>query len=213
MYVAATTWLFVAPGLVDAQLFLDVKNFMYVGLCLVGIWACRKTIVHGWREMRARPVAAGAWVIGGLVLSGLASGLYGIALLITGKSMNGENQAAIDAELLDVSASLPASLYFLGVVGVFAPVVEELVFREIPLGTLQHKLSTPLAFALSSITFGVLHLRGVHEWPLAVYYIGSGAALAIAYLKSNRNILVPIAAHMLWNGIGTAFQLLTTVLR
>ncbi|PRB13109.1 CPBP family intramembrane glutamic endopeptidase [Microbacterium sp. MYb62] len=83
-----------------------------------------------------------------------------------------------------------------------SPVVEELVFREIPFARLRHVLSTRVAFALSCLVFGVIHLRGLDEWPLAILYIGFSAALATAYLLSKRNLLVSITAHVLWNGTG-----------
>ncbi len=120
----------------------------------------------------------------------------------------GANQAAISDEVLIASTSLVEGLVFVGIGGVAAPVVEELVFREIFFARLRRLLSTRVAFVLSCLLFGIIHLRSLDEWPLAILYIGFAAALATAYLLSKRNLLVSITAHVLWNGTGLTYLVL-----
>ncbi len=195
------------------EVFNGVKNALYIALAVFGTWVFRREGRRGWREVQARPGRAAAWVLAGLGMMGVASALYGIVVLIIGRIEPGGNQAAIDAELLASTSSLPQALLLLGVVGLFAPIVEELVFRQTPFGSLQQHLPTPLAFVMSTLPFSLMHVTSVQEWPLTVFYVGSAVAFSIAYLASNRNILVPVAVHVLWNGTGTAFQLLTHAFR
>lgn len=208
LYAALTVWIFVGREVVTEHVFTGLKNSGYVVLAVVGIWLFRGGFARSWRMTKQRPLLAAGAILLGLALMGVASAASYVVTLAVATPSVGENQAAISAEVLVASSSVVGGLLFVGVGGIVAPVVEELTFREIPFARLRRLLSTRTAFVLSCLVFGIIHVRGIDEWPLAILYVGFSAALATAYLTSKRNLLVSITAHVLWNGTGLAYLLL-----
>lgn len=209
LYVVLTGWILWGREFVPEAVFTGVKNGGYLTVTLVGVWVFRDAFARSWRTSRRSPVRAFGMVGVALGLMGVASGVSQAAAALSGAAAVGENQAAISAEVLAASTSLAGSLLFVGLGGLVAPVLEELVFREIPFGRLRNLFSGKTAMVLSSATFAAVHVRGWDEWPLMILYAGYGVALATAYLLSHRNLLVCVAAHALWNGIGLLFLLAT----
>lgn len=209
LYAALTAWVFVGGELVPEPLFAGFKNAGYLIVMVVGFAAFRDGFVRSRRMTSRRPFLSAGMVLLGLALMGTASVVSQAVVLFIGAPATGENQAAISAEALAASTSWVGGLLFVGVGGCAAPVVEELVFRELPFGRLRHVLSTRTAIILSCSLFGVVHLRGLDEWPLMILYIGFSVALMTTYLLSKRNLLVAVTAHGLWNGIGLVYLLVT----
>lgn len=209
LYIALTVWIFVGRELVSEPIFAWVKNGGYAIVMLVGAWGLRDGYARSWRTTKQHPRLAAGAVLLGLALMGVASAVSHLATLCVAAPSAGGNQAAISAEMLAASTSFLGGLVFVGIGGFAAPVVEELLFRELPFARLRRLLSTPTAFVLSCLVFGAVHLRGLHEWPLAIMYVGFAAALATAYLISKRNLLVSISTHVLWNGSGLTYVILT----
>lgn len=208
-YVVLTAWIFVGREFVPDSVFAVAKNGGYVAVMLMGVWVFRGSFMRSWRTTKQRPFLALGMVAAGLALMGVASAVSYAAVFLAGSSAAGANQAAISAEVLAASTSLVAALLFVGLGGVVAPFVEELVFREVPFGRLRNLLSTRTALILSSVAFAAVHVRDWEEWPLMILYVGYALAFAAAYLLSDRNLLVCIFAHVLWNGTGLAFLLVT----
>lgn len=209
LFVVLTVWIFVGRGLVPEAAFTNVKNGGYVVVMLLGVWVFRARFARSWRMTRQRAVLALGLVVLGVALMGVASAISQAAILIAGGTAAGDNQAAISAEVLTASTSLSGSLLFLGLGGVVAPVVEELVFRELPLARPRRALPSWIAVTVSCLAFAAIHVRGWDEWPLMILYAGYAAALSTVYLLSGRNLLVSILAHVLWNGVGLAFLIAT----
>lgn len=205
LYVVLTVWIFTGRELVPEAVFTDVKNGGYVIVMLLGVWVFRTSFARSWRTTKDRPLLALGMVAVGLVLMGVASVISQAALLVAGDTAMGGNQAAISAEVLTAATSFLGALLFVGLGGVVAPIVEELVFRELPLGQPRRALSTWVAASVSCLVFAAIHVRGLDEWPLMILYAGYAAALSTAYLLSGRNLLVCILAHVLWNGVGLVF--------
>lgn len=151
-------------------------------------------------------------VVVGVVLMGVASAVGQLASLGAGTPGAGENQAAISAEVLTASSSLPGAVFFIGLGGLVAPIVEELIFRELPLRRRRGTLATVIATSFSSLVFAAIHVRGWEEWPLMILYAGFGLALATVYVLSRRNLLVSISVHVLWNGFGLTYLIVTAAI-
>lgn len=85
------------------------------------------------------------------------------------------------------------SLAYVFIAIVLAPVVEEITFRGIALGTLIARgLSAPAAIVLSSLAFAISHLQ---YSPAAMFVVFlSGVGFAVLRLMSG-TVLVPIIAH------------------
>lgn len=205
LYVVLTVWIFFGRELVPEALFAGVKNGGYVVVMLLGVWVFRASFVRSWRTTKERPVLTLGMVAVGLALMGVASAISQVALLVAGDTATGGNQAAISAEVLTASTSFVGATLFVGLGGVVAPIAEELVFRELPLGQPRRVLSTWVAVTVSCLAFAAIHVRGWDEWPLMILYAGYAAALSTVYLLSEGNLLVCILAHALWNGIGLVF--------
>lgn len=87
---------------------------------------------------------------------------------------------------------------------IFAPVVEELVFRK-SIFTILGKYSVWISIAVSTFAFSIIHMTSttsiaVWKW-FVIYlsYIICGLALSLIYKYSGKNIYASIFAHMLNN--------------
>ncbi|WP_353053437.1 CPBP family intramembrane glutamic endopeptidase [Bacillus thuringiensis] len=79
---------------------------------------------------------------------------------------------------------------------VYAPIMEELVFRKVIYGTLAKKYNFFIAALLSSGLFALIHMEFTHF----LVYLSMGLVFSFVY-KMTDKILVPITAHMIMNAI------------
>jgi len=85
-------------------------------------------------------------------------------------------------------------LSVLAVTSVFAPLLEEVVFRGFLLASLTKWLPTPGAVFFSSVVFAGAHLAP-RDFPQLVTL---GMVLGFSYSRT-RNLLTPMLIHSLWN--------------
>lgn len=85
------------------------------------------------------------------------------------------------------------------------PIGEELLFRGIIQGELGKAFSPRLTVALTTLLFAVFHLNLIQ----ASYVLIAGFVLSYVY-QLTRNILIPIALHMVFNFIGSGWILRLT---
>ena len=85
---------------------------------------------------------------------------------------------------------------------IIAPFVEELAFRE-SIGSLIK--NDKLFILISALSFGIVHSLGI---PIILYGI-MGAAWAIIYLKTDRNLSAAILAHFINNAIAITLLFLS----
>jgi membrane protease YdiL (CAAX protease family) len=91
---------------------------------------------------------------------------------------------------------LPASLLLMGVM---APLVEEMVFRGLLYGWLAGQWGTTVAWLLSSVCFAAAHVELAHV--MLVFPLG----LWLGWLRRRTDSLWPsLAAHMVNNGLAVA---------
>jgi len=89
----------------------------------------------------------------------------------------------------------------------FAPFVEETIYRGYGLTRLLGKFSQPVAIVLSCFFFGILHWTGGFWYILLTGIIAGGL---FAWLRvSRKNIIVPFAAHLALNIVETIFIVIT----
>ncbi|MFH0767671.1 MAG: CPBP family intramembrane glutamic endopeptidase [Bacillota bacterium] len=92
---------------------------------------------------------------------------------------------------------------------VMGPIVEELVFRKSIFGLFK---SDKMGLVVSSVLFGSIHLIGEVSILAAlvngISYFVMGFIFGYIYLKNNRNIMAPIAVHILSNLISIVALLL-----
>ncbi|TCT18943.1 hypothetical protein EDD68_12051 [Melghiribacillus thermohalophilus] len=100
--------------------------------------------------------------------------------------------------LMDIARQTPA---FLIVPILYAPILEEIVFRKILFGTFYKKMNFFLAALLSSLIFGIIHMEPEH----LLIYASMGLVFAYLYVKTKR-IIVPIMAHLGMNSLAVMTQ-------
>lgn len=115
-------------------------------------------------------------------------------------------QSTSDNQMLIMDVFKQAPLYIVFVAVIFAPIVEEILFRGIIYRTLRFYKFKYIALLISSFLFGVLHVyesiltaRYEDLWFILVY-MAIGWFMGVIYEKSG-DILAPIALHMVYNAI------------
>ena len=84
--------------------------------------------------------------------------------------------------------------------GILAPVVEELVYRGIVFNRLSEWLPTWAVVLISSLLFGLMHFNPIQ----ILLATAAGFILAWQYLRS-RNLWIPIVGHLVFNSANAIF--------
>lgn len=136
---------------------------------------------------------------GTILLTNLAINLFNLDIL----PQNTEN-------IKQVQDTIPLALTFL-MMTVFAPVIEESVFRESFLAWIDRN-NRHLFYIMT--TLSVIFFAGIHVNPFdpadllsIFYYLPLSAALTFIYLKNNGEIATSIVAHSVTNLFGFIFML------
>lgn len=126
---------------------------------------------------------------------------YGlVALSNTLVRMIADNNIAQNEEAIRaLSGSFP--LYSIIIVILFAPVIEELIFR-FSIRKLFGNL-TWVYIICSGLIFGLLHVFSGNDYIYLISYSIPGCIFAYAYVKE-KNIIVPIILHAINNSVGIA---------
>lgn len=96
-----------------------------------------------------------------------------------------------------------AALMIVNVV-IFAPIIEELIFRKAFFSLIKNKW---VALVVSSLVFGLIHVTSEPSIQLLIIniipYAVMGVVFGYAYIRSDENILIPISIHALSNLLAT----------
>lgn len=108
----------------------------------------------------------------------------------------------------DLLMTLGASLIPFAIADVlFAPFVEESIYRGYGLRQLLGKFSQPIAVVLSMFVFGILHWTGGFWYILLTGILAGGL---FTWLRlSRKNIIAPFSAHLALNIVETIFIITT----
>ena len=155
-----------------------------------------------WRE-----VGAGVWgYLAGLPLLGMAMGITVVIVMLKGVlSRVPEGEAPVQpsnpiVDLLSAAGPFTMVMFFL-LATVWAPLVEEIVFRGALFRHIRSRVSLWLAAPLTALVFGVMH---GYDALLLLPVITIG--FIFAFVREWRASLVgPIVAHALHNGTLLAF--------
>jgi membrane protease YdiL (CAAX protease family) len=134
-------------------------------------------------------------------------GVIGFFLVLFGQTMAAliEKQLGIDPGsentemFMTIAETAPVAILS---IAIFAPILEELIFRRVIFGTLVQTTNFFIAGAVSAIVFAIIHFDFTH----ILLYAVSGFIFAYLYYKTKR-ILTSIIAHMLLNGFVVVIQL------
>jgi len=83
----------------------------------------------------------------------------------------------------------------------FAPFVEEVLFRKLLFGTLEEKfkLKPIVAIIASTLVFSLIHVSSGDNIIYIFQYLPLAFVITYSYYKSERNIFVPMGIHFLNN--------------
>ncbi|MDV2581641.1 CPBP family intramembrane glutamic endopeptidase [Alkalibacillus haloalkaliphilus] len=118
-----------------------------------------------------------------------------INIYVLGIDGGSENTQSI-MEIID------ANIWFIILPIVFAPILEEIIFRKIIFGELYKRTNFIIAGIISALIFAAVHM----DFTFILTYTAMGFAFAYLYVKTKR-IIVPIIAHMAMNAIVVLIQM------
>jgi len=147
----------------------------------------------GWQN--CEPATAAAYgVLAAMLFLPAAWGLQTLSAYVMELAhLNPQEQAAVQ-ELQDPSLTVTEKAIIGMIAVVFAPIVEEALFRGILYPAIKRLGRPRLALWVSSALFAATHLNMVSFVPLLVF------ALVLVYLyETFQNLLAPIVAHSLFN--------------
>lgn len=180
---------FIRLGSITNLLFYGSLFVLYILLFLP---AWKRTVTHFFKNWMTQGIAIAA----GIAAMFAAMIVLGSIYLLLGIEDQAENQAILEAQLNGPLFDR-ATLVLFAVL--FAPFVEEMMFRLAGFRLLQKVTWIPPwgVIALTAIIFGSIHVLG--DNPIQViYYAGLGVVLGTIYHYS-KNIIAPIAVHMVFN--------------
>lgn len=134
------------------------------------------------------------WGILGFLLVFLGQGVAAYIELALGVEPGSENTA----QFIEIAHAVPFAIFS---IVLFAPILEELIFRRIIFGTLLPKTNFFVAASVSAIVFAIIHFDFTH----ILLYAVSGFIFAFIYHKTKR-IIASMISHMLLNGFVVLFQ-------
>jgi len=136
----------------------------------------------------------------------LALGLYfGVNIVITIiVPLFGGLQSSV-TELNDMVYTMVGTdlVFSVLVIGILAPVAEELLIRGLVFNRLRFSGTIPFAVFTSALVFSMMHLPSIIQ---SIYTFGVGAVFAWAYYKYE-NILVPVILHVIYNLASFVFMI------
>jgi membrane protease YdiL (CAAX protease family) len=196
------------PGALDegtALLALAVSS--QIGGLAAVLWLLRRR-GHVLTDLvgRRRPFGRLAGVGLGVGLLAWLGSTVVVAVLVAVSGSERVPEQALTGSLSD--GILPLLLAVVAAV-VMAPIAEELLFRGLLHRALRRRRSLPVATAVSSLAFAVVHVDVAFSQPLAlVGLVIVGAALAVAYERTG-SLVVPIVMHAVHNGVAITALVVT----
>lgn len=147
-----------------------------------------------WQDIGARPLKDWKPILGAI----LAGYLIYLLMTLAMNFLNSFLPNGLDAQ--NVSAYMQADdalwvkAFVLITMGVFGPIVEELLFRGYLYNSLRRNLSSPAAMLFTAIIFGAAHLDWQRFLPLAV----GGYLLNVISVRFG-SVFASVIAHGVWN--------------
>ncbi len=171
---------------------------MMFNLPLIGffIYVLRKDFKEDWNKLKTNVKKSISYIVIGIiacyVLTAVASTIYEL-FGITGTS---DNQEIIN-DALTGNGKIPMIISVI----LFAPFVEEILFRKLLFGTIEDKfkLKPIVAIIASTLVFSLIHVSSGDNLIYIFQYIPLAFVITYSYYKSDRNIFVPIGIHFLNN--------------
>ncbi len=123
--------------------------------------------------------------------------LVNIVFILFDLNISGTNEESIN-ESLSTLAPLSKIVFMLYIV-IGAPILEESIFRGLPINVYWNKYVNFLAAIAISVLFAFMHYSFSDPISVLVPYIVMSMVFCMSYINSGYNILIPIALHFVNN--------------
>lgn len=220
------SYLYYVPTIINfiIKLYIDhltgEANILYLGVILnfgVGLICCAMTVfalkdfcMENMKACKENLLENIIWAcsIGIGITYGLSIVSNLVVMLFLGNESSG---GSANQQLFNAYFSNGPLLMIVQAV-IFAPILEELLFRGIIFRTLRD-VNKKMALFVSALLFGLLHVYAgllsgdMTQWIYMIPYVAMGYAFGYAYEKRG-NICVPMMIHMLNNTIAILLNLI-----
>ncbi|ALF58026.1 CPBP family intramembrane metalloprotease [Corynebacterium pseudotuberculosis] len=188
VYFALTVGL---PSIVGDAWAENSIQFGIVLSAVIGIFVFNGPIIQGFHNLKGKYRKLALVIVGFLFFQT-------IAITISTQFIDGiggsENQAAVEGSLKGAGGVL-ATL----VLALFAPIVEELVFREALIGWAKSKVIVAVMAVISGVTF--LYFHAPFDPAGIAFYLPGTISLIAIYLIFRKNIAASMVAHIVFNTV------------
>ena len=155
----------------------------------------RKKFFH---VFKGKPSSVGSTILWGVL--GFFLALFGqMAAGMIEKFIGIEPGSENTAFLSDIAKVSPIIIIC---IVVFAPLLEEIVFRRVVFGGLYQKTNFIIAALVSGLIFAAVHGELQH----LLIYLAPGLVFSFVYYKTKR-LITPMISHLLMNGLVVTIQL------
>lgn len=187
-----------AMGIKGKLIFTAISSLIYL---LFIIFIYRKELLIELKIFKQNYIR---FILNNLLFYLLGLLLMAVSNVILTKITN-YNLAGNEVEIRNYISKYPIYMVFSSII--FAPLIEELIFRKTIKNIFRYKY---LFIILSGLIFGILHIsnfRDINEILFSIPYIIMGMDFAFIYYKTN-NIFTTITFHLCHNLILFIIQLL-----
>lgn len=152
-----------------------------------------------FKVFKGEPTPLGKTIVWGILAFFMALIGQGLAGAIEGALFGIEAGSDNTAMLSDIAKTAPIIIISMVI---FAPLLEEMIFRRVLFGGLYTKTNFWIAAIVSALIFAVVH----NELEHTLIYMAPALAFSFVYYKTKR-LLAPIIGHLLMNGFVVIIQL------
>ena len=183
----------------DGTLHVDRKVYILVQLitAMYAVWSYREVIQRGFEDLKKRRF------IRDIAIGYVVRVVLTMLLALVVPLQQTDNQANIESLLNSTSIVLMLILTC-----VFAPIVEELVFREAIIGAFKDKMNPWILTAISIFFFVLLHSisnSGGIDWSAALMYVPLTIPLVGIYRYYKDNVAASMLMHFVSNSVAMIF--------
>ena len=176
--------------------YCSVQFLTYMPLVVLLGYCLRHDLVKDFKNFiknfKSNLGIIGGAFIGMLALSGLVMSIYEM-IGVVGESAN-EN-------IINLLLDSPGKWLMIISVVVFAPILEELIFRKLFIDTceIRFKLKPLFAIIISTVLFAFIHVSDLESLKFIFQYMALALPICMAYHYSNNNIYVVTIIHIINN--------------
>ena len=173
--------------------------------------ARRYLFINQWQYFTSNRMRSFIFIVlGGIALLAVVIIIQSILIFGLGIEVDPENQAQLE-NMMTSSVFGAVGVFTFAVI--FAPIVEELVFRKGLFGLIQKRAGLWAAIIGNSFVFGLIHviedlIEDLSLWVNIFPYMAPGLVLSYVYYRSGKIIWIPIIIHVLYNAYGIIVTLI-----